>query len=47
MNVYPGPTFYNRVDAEAIRAIVAAHLQGGHICSAHLYRPRIEKRQRW
>ena len=47
MNVYPGPTFYNRIDADAIRAIVAEHLQGGHICSAHLYRPRIEKRQRW
>jgi (2Fe-2S) ferredoxin len=47
MNVYPGPTFYNRIDPEAIRAIVTEHLRSGHICGAHLYRPRIEKRQRW
>lgn len=29
MNVYPGPTMYNGLDAEAIESIVRRHLAGG------------------
>jgi (2Fe-2S) ferredoxin len=47
LNVYPGPTFYNRVDCEAVREIVNEHLAGGKIVERWLYRPRIECKRRW
>jgi (2Fe-2S) ferredoxin len=46
LNVYPGPVFYNRVDAEAIQQIVSEHLNGGQIAREWLYRPRIESGKR-
>jgi (2Fe-2S) ferredoxin len=46
LNVYPGPVFYNRLDAEAIREIVERHLGHGTVCADWLYRPQIEVRKR-
>lgn len=46
LNVYPGPVFYNRVYAEAIRQIVHEHLKDGEVAREWLYRPRIESGKR-
>lgn len=40
MNVYPGPTFYNLLDAEAIEAIVNGHLVGGEVVESYRFRPK-------
>lgn len=37
-NVYPGPTFYNRLTPEGIRAIVRQHLRAGRPVRAWLFR---------
>ena len=42
LNVYPGPVFYNEVDAEAIREIVVRHLKRGEIADRWLFRPKLE-----
>lgn len=46
MNVYPGPVFYNEVDAEAVQDIVHNHLEDGQLATRWLYRPRLEIRRR-
>jgi NADH-quinone oxidoreductase subunit F len=46
LNVYPGPVFYNNIDAEAIREIVNEHLKGGNVARQWLYRPRLERGKR-
>ena len=46
LNVYPGPVFYNDIDAEAIRQIVNDHLKGGTVARQWLYRPRLETGKR-
>lgn len=38
LNVYPGPTFYNRLTPDGIRAIVRQHLRGGSPVRAWFYR---------
>lgn len=40
LNVYPGPVFYNLIDAEAIAEIVEQHLRQGSIAERWLYRPK-------
>ena len=42
LNVYPGPVFYNEVDAGAIREIVERHLLRGEIADRWLFRPKLE-----
>ena len=42
LNVYPGPVFYNQVDADAIREIVERHLKHGEIAGRWLFRPTLE-----
>jgi (2Fe-2S) ferredoxin len=42
LNVYPGPVFYNEVDARAIREIVEQHLKQGAIADRWLFRPKLE-----
>jgi (2Fe-2S) ferredoxin len=39
LNVYPGPTFYNWLDGEAIHTIVRDHLAHGEVAERWLYRP--------
>ncbi len=39
MNVYPGPVFYNRLTAEAVRAIVRQHFSGGEPVREWLFQP--------
>ena len=46
LNVYPGPVFYNGVDAEAIREIVERHLKQGEIVDRWLFRPKLEVTRR-
>ena len=46
LNVYPGPVFYNEVDAEAIREIVERHLSRGEIVDRWLFRPKLEGARR-
>ncbi|HET7056421.1 MAG TPA: (2Fe-2S) ferredoxin domain-containing protein [Thermomicrobiales bacterium] len=41
LNVYPGPVFYNGVDAAAIVDIVRTHLAGGAVVERWLYRPSL------
>lgn len=38
VNVYPGPTFYNRLTPDGIRAIVRQHLRGGSPVRAWFFR---------
>ncbi len=38
VNVYPGPTFYNRLTPDGIRAIVRQHLRAGVPVRAWFYR---------
>lgn len=40
MNVYPGPVFYNQIDAAAIDEIVREHLANGHLADRWLFRPK-------
>jgi (2Fe-2S) ferredoxin len=42
MNVYPGPVFYNLIDADAIEEIVREHLAGGRIVERYLFQPKLE-----
>ena len=42
LNVYPGPVFYNQIDAGAIRDIVDGHLAGAAIADRWLFRPKLE-----
>ena len=42
MNVYPGPVFYNLIDADAIVEIVREHLARGRNAERWLFRPKIE-----
>jgi (2Fe-2S) ferredoxin len=42
LNVYPGPVFYNEVNAEAIHEIVKRHLQDGEIVNRWLFRPKLD-----
>ena len=46
LNVYPGPVFYNEVDATAIREIVERHLKHGEIVNRWLFRPKLEVTRR-
>ena len=46
LNVYPGPVFYNQIDARAIREIVEGHLQRGEIADRWLFRPKLEVTRR-
>ncbi|MBA3450336.1 MAG: (2Fe-2S) ferredoxin domain-containing protein [Chloroflexia bacterium] len=46
LNVYPGPVFYNQLDASAIRDIVDDHLARGTIVDRLLFRPKIERLRR-
>jgi (2Fe-2S) ferredoxin len=46
LNVYPGPIFYNQLNAAAVIDVVSRHLAHGEIATEWLYRPRIE-RGRW
>jgi (2Fe-2S) ferredoxin len=46
LNVYPGPVFYNEVDAGAIREIVECHLKRGEIADRWLFRPKLEVTRR-
>lgn len=46
LNVYPGPVFYNEVDANAIREIVERHLKHGEIANRWLFRPKLEVTRR-
>lgn len=46
LNVYPGPVFYNQLDAEAIREIVERHLKRGEIVDRWLFRPKLEGARR-
>lgn len=39
MNVYPGPTFYNELTAEAVEEIVTEHLAGGRPVERWFFRP--------
>jgi NADH-quinone oxidoreductase subunit F/NADP-reducing hydrogenase subunit HndC len=41
MNVYPGPTFYNELTAEAIEEIVREHLAGGRPVARWFFRPTL------
>ena len=41
LNVYPGPVFYNGIDAEAVREIVQEHLSEGRVCQRWLFRPQV------
>ncbi len=41
MNVYPGPTFYNELTAEAIDEIVREHLKKGQPVIRWLFRPKL------
>ncbi|MCA9878982.1 MAG: (2Fe-2S) ferredoxin domain-containing protein [Thermomicrobiales bacterium] len=43
LNVYPGPTFYNGVDADAIQEIVRDHLGSGHVCRRWVFRPTLTR----
>ena len=46
LNVYPGPVFYNQIDAGAIREIVERHLIHGEIVDRWLFRPTLETGRR-
>ncbi len=46
LNVYPGPAFYNLIDATAIAEIVREHLTDGRMVTRWLFRPRIEGSRR-
>ena len=46
LNVYPGPVFYNQVDDEAIRDIVACHLVRGVVADRWVFRPKLETTRR-
>jgi (2Fe-2S) ferredoxin len=46
LNVYPGPVFYNQIDAAAIAEIVTEHLAGGDVACRWLFRPSA-KTDRW
>jgi NADH-quinone oxidoreductase subunit F len=46
LNVYPGPVFYNRLHAEAIREIVSRHLAEGEIVEHWRYGPGMASRTR-
>ncbi|MBA2518309.1 MAG: (2Fe-2S) ferredoxin domain-containing protein [Chloroflexia bacterium] len=41
MNVYPGPTFYNLLTAEAVQEIVAEHLAAGRPVDRWFFRPLV------
>jgi (2Fe-2S) ferredoxin len=41
MNVYPGPTFYNELTAEAVEEIVRDHLAGGCPVARWFFRPAL------
>jgi (2Fe-2S) ferredoxin len=43
LNVYPGPVFYNGIDAGAIREIVQDHLSQGCICQRWVFRPKMSR----
>lgn len=43
LNVYPGPVFYNGIDAGAVREIVDEHLQEGRICQRWVFRPKVTR----
>lgn len=46
LNVYPGPVFYNHLDANAIQEIVQEHLVEGRVADRWVFRPRIAIRKR-
>lgn len=46
LNVYPGPIFYNLIDAAAIGDIVSEHLACGRMVAHWLYQPRLEGTRR-
>jgi (2Fe-2S) ferredoxin len=46
LNVYPGPVFYNLVNAEAIAEIVERHLKEGEIVNRWLFQPKPGERGR-
>ena len=46
LNVYPGPVFYNQVDAHALREIVECHLKRGEVADRWLFRPKLETTRR-
>jgi (2Fe-2S) ferredoxin len=46
LNVYPGPVFYNQIDAGALREIVERHLKQGEIVDRWLFRPKLEVARR-
>lgn len=39
LNVYPGPTLYNRLTPDAVRQIVRQHFTGGGPVTRYLFRP--------
>lgn len=41
MNIYPGPTFYNQINEEAIVEIVREHLAAGRPVSRWFFRPSL------
>ena len=43
LNVYPGPVFYNGVDADAIREITQEHLKHGRVCQRWVFRPKLSR----
>jgi (2Fe-2S) ferredoxin len=46
LNVYPGPVFYNEIDAGALREVVSRHLMRGEIVERCLFRPNLERARR-
>lgn len=42
MNVYPGPTLYNRLTPDAVRQIVRQHFTGGGPVARYLFRPGVQ-----
>ena len=43
LNVYPGPVFYNGIDAGAVREIVQEHLSEGRVCQRWIFRPKLSR----
>mgnify|MGYP000847689442 FL=1 len=43
LNVYPGPVFYNGIDAEAVHEIVQEHLGQGRVCQRWVFRPKLSR----
>jgi (2Fe-2S) ferredoxin len=39
LNVYPGPVFYNGIDAPAVREIVRRHLANDEVVAEWVFRP--------